>query len=68
MKRSIKRVVSGLVVAGFLGIASQAMAADAKLECAVTKDGKTSIHMVTKASECTKLGGKLAQKSKEKAK
>jgi len=67
MKRSIKGLVTGLIVACFLGISFQAMAADTKLECAVTKDGKTTSHMVAKADECAKLGGKIVE-AKDKAK
>jgi hypothetical protein len=47
-------------VAGFLGVAGQALAAD-KLECSVVKDGKKTTHMVESTKACTKLGGKIVE-------
>ena len=64
--RVVRSLVMGLVVAGLIGVASSALAAG-KMECSVTKEGKTTTHMVANAEECTKLGGKIVEhKAKSK--
>ena len=60
MRRFVSGLVMAFVVAGFLGVASQAPAAD-KLECSIMKEGKHTTKTVASREECTKLGGKVAE-------
>jgi hypothetical protein len=60
MRRFVSGLVMAFVVAGFLGVAGQSLAAD-KFQCSIMKGGKKTTQSVTTREECTKLHGKVIE-------
>jgi len=60
MDRFVRGFVMAGMIAGFLGVASQSLAAD-KVECSIMKDGKHTTQMVASHKACEKLGGKVVE-------
>ena len=66
MKGFMKAIVLGSVLAGLAGGLSAVRAADApKVQCDVTKDGKTETKEVASADECKKMGGTVHEEHKK---
>jgi hypothetical protein len=60
MQRIVNRIVMATIVAASIAIAGQSFASS-KIQCSVTKNGKSTTQSVASAADCTKLGGKVVQ-------